>query len=246
MTVNHKKLQPVYHWLKNKLHRCAICFEPTQSATPVCYACRARLTPLTAPLCRCSLPCHPADAGELCGRCIKQPPSFAHSHCAWQYDFPLDRVINRYKHHGDVRLEPLLVELWLQQLPATDPLPDALVPVPLHWWRHFRRGFNQSARLAHCLSQHTGIPLLHALSQPRSSSLLQGQSASDRRRQARGRFRVTLDVTHLRLVIIDDVMTTTSTANEAAHQLLKAGARQVDVWTLCRVLPSAGHATSER
>lgn len=227
----------IYFKLQSALTRCDICSGSTLGSSRVCLTCLKNLPTLNGPLCRCSLPCHPDDVGLLCGRCIKSPPNFTSSHCAWQYGFPLNKLINRYKHQGDIRYEPILVELWLKQLTLPSPLPDALVPIPLHWWRYFRRGFNQSARLGYFLSQHADIPLLHALRQPKPSALLQGQSASARRKHAHGRFVAKGDLSGKHLVVIDDVMTTTSTANDAARALLKAGAKRVDIWALCRVLP---------
>lgn len=133
-----------------------------------------------------------------------------------------------------------MIAIWLERLPQHPFASDALlVPIPMHWQRYWKRGFNQTARLAQQLSQHTGLPVLRALAQPHKTPMLQGLKASTRRRQIRNRFVVTGEVTQRHLILIDDVMTTGSTANEAARLLLRHGAARVDVWTLCRVL--AGH-----
>jgi ComF family protein len=249
MTVNRSIALKVYNWSINNLsgwfQRCPLCREPLrhpeQQHPPhhICPACLQRLQPLSGPLCHCCLPCAEEDAGYHCGRCLKNPPAFADCRSAWQYTFPLNRLINRYKHHGDLSIEPLLFDIWLAALTPPPENVDALVPIPLHWWRQTRRGFNQATRLASLLSPALDLPLLSALDQPRQAKLLQGQTAATRRRQVRGRFHVREDVSNLHLILIDDVMTTGSTANEAARVLLDAGARRVDVWTLCRVLPAS-------
>ena len=243
MTVNHEQTFEVdKRSIIDHINHCACCRQPLQGRLRICHACLSRLTPLPVHLCRCSLPCSAADDGQLCGRCLAHPPAFSHCHCAWQYSFPLDHLINHYKHHGDLSIEPLLLSLWLQRL-ALLPLPAGatLVPIPLHWQRHWQRGFNQAARLGAGLAHSLGLPLLTALSQPARTPMLQGLSAGARRRQVRGRFHLAMEVTGQHLIVVDDVMTTSSTANEAALTLLAGGAARVDVWTLCRVLPDHAH-----
>lgn len=243
MTVNPNYPESVYQSsIIDHKHHCACCRETLTGARRICAACLARLTPPGPHLCRCSLPCAAVDADQLCGRCLAHPPFFSHCHCAWQYSFPLDHLINHYKHHGDLSIEPLLLSIWLQRL-ALLPLPQhaALVPIPIHWQRHWQRGFNQAARLAAGLAHMLGLPLLNALAQPARTPMLQGLTAAARKREVRDRFRVAASVDDRHLILIDDVMTTGSTANEAARILRAAGASRVDVWTLCRVMPDHGH-----
>lgn len=241
MHVNQNGKISVYNWLKNKLlrpvSRCRLCSEALTPGHYICAYCQQQLQPVSSPVCFCNLPCGEADSGKLCGRCINQPPLFSDCHCAWYYQFPLDHLINRYKHESDLSIEPLLEEIWLHRLCGVDTAADALVPIPVHWWRFARRGFNQSARLSYRLSQHLAIRVLPALKQPQTAPLLQGMSAKQRRYHSRGRFSVTIDVSQQHLILIDDVMTTGATANEAARELLAAGAARVDLWALCRVPP---------
>lgn len=224
------------HWQRQ--NRCALCRETLIDKIAICSSCMQLLMPIGPHQCRCGLPCTPADAGNLCGRCLHNPPPFQACHCAWHYGFPLSQLINRYKHHGDLNLEPLLISIWKQELEKIRP-PDkaSLVPIPIHWRRHWQRGFNQSLRLAGSLSNLLQIPLLPALAQPQASPMQQGLSAP-KRQQLKERFIVTCDVRHQTLILIDDVMTTGSTVRDAAHVLLGAGASYVEVWTLCRASKS--------
>ncbi len=222
-----------------QLSLCGLCRQPLTHNRAICHSCLARLPAPSRPVCRCSLPCGEADAGQLCGRCLEQPPLFSRSHCTWLYRFPLNRLINHYKHHGQLALEPLLTDIWLPYLPLHDITDNSLlVPIPIHWRRHGLRGFNQAERFAAQLAKHTGVPLYKALNQPRVAPMLQGLSGRQRRSGIRGQFRVCKTVTDRHIILIDDVMTTGSTANEATRVLLNAGAIQVDLWTLCRVMPS--------
>jgi ComF family protein len=111
----------------------------------------------------------------------------------------------------------------------------AVVPVPLHWRRHRRRGFNQAADLAAAL----GIPIVHALKRVRATSSQTGLAASRRRANVRGAFAVRrrTDVRGLSIVLVDDVATTGATLEGCARALLAAGASEVRALTAARVVP---------
>lgn len=243
MTVNQFCAIMVYNIVRRAADPfavCMLCHNFLGSDRGICSACKTLLKSLPDTLCRCGLPTSVGERDQLCGRCIKRPPHYSATVCAWQYDFPLDRLLNRYKHQGELAIEPLLTAIWLERIETLTFNHEALlVPIPMHWRRYWKRGFNQTARLATQLSHHTGLPVCQALAQPHQTPMLQGLKASARRRQIRNRFEVICDISQRHLILIDDVMTTGSTANEAARLLMKAGAARVDIWTLCRVLP--GH-----
>jgi ComF family protein len=110
---------------------------------------------------------------------------------------------------------------------------SAVVPVPLHWRRRRRRGFNQAADLAAAL----GIPVVHALKRVRATSSQTGLAASQRRANVRGAFamRRRTDVRGLSIVLVDDVATTGATLEGCARVLLAAGASEVRAITAARV-----------
>ena len=125
---------------------------------------------------------------------------------------------------------------------------DAAVPVPLHWWRRRRRGFNQAARLAAGL----GLPVCHALRRSRHTRAQAGLHAADRRANVAGAFALAWRYRWARLrmfaglaprrldglvvVLVDDVATTGATADACARVLLDAGVREVRVLTVARVV----------
>lgn len=200
----------------------------------LCADCLPLLPTNHPSLCRCGLPHAPgSEPAPLCGRCLKDPPPFAASRAPLCYQFPLDALIQRYKYRGD-----LVSETGLEQLVASCPNPwpqaDALCPLPAHWQRRWLRGFDQSERLARRLSRQWQQPLLNALQRGRATPRQQGLSRKQRQRNLQGAFSCTADVQGLHLTLIDDVMTTGSSARAAARCLLEHGARQVTVWTLAR------------
>ncbi|MBX2826250.1 MAG: ComF family protein [Gammaproteobacteria bacterium] len=115
---------------------------------------------------------------------------------------------------------------------------EAIVPVPLHWRRFWRRGFNQARELSLHLSRHSEIPLRDVLQRQKNTAVQASLSRKERMSNCRGAFRLkkrAFDVRGLRLLLIDDVFTTGSTVNACARQLKQqGGAREVSVLTVAR------------
>ena len=118
---------------------------------------------------------------------------------------------------------------------------EAVTPVPLHWRRQWDRGFNQSDLLAREIARRCGIPAVHALKRVRSTLTQAGLSNTGRRRnvakafQCRRGARWARCVAGKRILLIDDVMTTGSTAGSCALALKRAGAARVALLTVARV-----------
>jgi len=113
-----------------------------------------------------------------------------------------------------------------------------IVPVPLHWWRKWQRGFNQSELLGRALAKRTGVPLVEALRRTRPTSVQAGLSNTARRRNVTGAFRSGRGSSALagkHVLLIDDVMTTGSTAAACAAALKKTGVQRVALLTVARV-----------
>jgi ComF family protein len=118
----------------------------------------------------------------------------------------------------------------LRELPAT-----AVVPVPLHWYRHWGRGYNQSEVLSRALARELGIPCRHRwLRRVKWAAPQTQQTPAGRRQNVRQAFAVRPRVA-LRgatLILVDDVITTGSTASEAAGALRASGAGTIVVVVL--------------
>jgi ComF family protein len=229
--------------------RCAGCdtFLPPQSTRRLCLACLANLQPVDDPICRaCGTPLTSASAIlELCERCAKSPPSFDKARALYFYNASADAgtdilgsVIRRHKYGPNQALGAVLAELLEDQLPL-DGQYDVVVPVPLHRRRLLRRGFNQSALLAAAVSARLGCRLdVATLTRVIATSPQTAQDLDSRRRNVHKAFAVRYPerIAGLKVLLIDDVLTTGATANECARVLRAAGAGSVDVLTIARAI----------
>lgn len=173
----------------------------------------------------------PTCAANL--RRVSSPPSLYGADGlagGYRYDVISAPAIHRLKYQNAKHLAPRLAAAI--DLPEKWQL-DAVVPVPLHPKRLRERRYNQSTLLAHSLAERLNIPVLEALERTRDTQSQTKLTGEQRNKNVREAFRVTADVAGLRLLLIDDVITTGATACECARSLREAGARNVYV---CGVL----------
>ncbi len=239
--VNHSDAAKVYRRsFFDLFSHCLLCGH--QQGKLICKACESLLQPLPSAQCRCGLPFN-ATNGEhsltetapLCGRCIRHPPPFSASTAVYPYQFPVDRLIQGFKYQGKMVNERALQQL-IHQAELPWPHCDLLCPLPVHWLRRWQRGFDQGERLANLLGQQWQRPVVQALTRYRPTPHQQGLTRSQRQRNLRQAFRCRARIQGRHILLIDDVMTTGSTAREASRVLLDAGAASVQVWCLARTL----------
>lgn len=187
----------------------------------------------------------PLDEEGRCRLCRLGVTQFSAAYAFAFYDGRVRQLIHLLKYSG---FQPLGRPLgrWLVRAYPRESRYDALVPVPLHWWKRFRRGYNQSELLAREVSAHTGIPVAPALVRTRRSQTQAGLSQAQRRLNVRGIFAANprIDSSGKRLLLIDDVLTSGATANACAAALKRAGAARVDVLTLARTDRRARHGST--
>lgn len=200
----------------------------------VCAPCAQALPHWTGGCRRCALVL-PRDV-EACGSCIARPPAFDSARAALAYRAPVDRLVQRFKFHGDLAAGRFLATELAAALTDASPLrPELLVPVPLHWTRRWKRGFNQAESLARDLGGALGLDWDPLLERTRRTATQSELPAGRRGGNVRGAFRarrIPQGLAHIALV--DDVMTTGATLNECARVLKRAGVARVDVWVVAR------------
>ena len=221
--------------------QCEVCLG--WGAARICQACVQRFVRPGPRCARCGLRLG-VDFGT-CGACLREPPPFASTLCATDYQFPWDRLIAAFKFHNQPELAAPMaacmgnaVRAWQQASPGAL-LPQALLPVPLAAPRLAQRGYNQAWELARRLGRALQLQARPDLLSRAVDTAHQAELGREQRqRNLRSAFlaepatRATLKGLHVALV--DDVMTTGATVAEAAHELLRSGASRVDVWVLAR------------
>lgn len=200
--------------------------------SPICTPCWSKIKRYAGPSCRiCAMP-FSSEYSNICGQCLKKAPPFLKVINYGLYEGALAEAINQLKFHGVKRLsKPLGILLQRLDLPAM----DGIVPVPLSIKGLRERGFNQSLLIARVISKEIKVPLLMDILLKKKETPPQvGLSAKERLLNLKNAFEVKGNVDGLRLLLIDDVMTTGATVTECSKVLMKAGAKEVIVLTLAR------------
>jgi ComF family protein len=216
---------------------CVLCGAPGLPGVDLCTGCMNDL-PRNRPCCpRCAIPMPPDQPpGWVCGECRRHPPPFALAHTAFVYREPVTVMVAGAKFRGRLNLARLLgICLAGSLLDSHVELPDLVVPVPLHPARMRERGYNQALEIARAAAPRLGVRIDAARCvRTRSVTPQEGLERAQRRRNVRGAFEVggRLDAAHV--AILDDVVTTGSTAAEMAKALRGAGVDRVDLWAVAR------------
>ena len=214
---------------------CLNCGLPSRRAIDLCHGCELSLPALA---CHCSVCAEPLTHPGICGHCLKSPPDFFRVVAPYEYRPPLDGWILGLKHRGELRAGRTLGWLLADHLLShREQLfwPDCLVPVPLHWRRRLGRGFNQAQEIARMISLRTGLPICRDLAhRARPTDHQQALTREQRARNMRRAFEATPEAEGRHIAIIDDVVTTASTARALSTALINAGARSVQVWAVAR------------
>jgi ComF family protein len=220
---------------------CRVCGRAVESRHDgvVCATCWAKLEPPPFHCEKCDVAVsrpRMTDGAICCGLCDEF--AFEYARCSGPYQGPLREIVLWLKSHPHlpVRVRNLLFETFCR-LPDHESI-DAILPVPLHPERMKERGFNQAEIIAEALAASTGRRLdrvsLHRIKPTERHRA--GMGANQRARSLENAFsaRESRLIRDRRLLVVDDIMTTGSTANEIAKTLLASGAKSVNMLTLAR------------
>ena len=221
---------------------CPGCQMPLIEGNALCPSCWRGVRFIRAPVCdRLGTPL-PFDTGEVTvsAAALAAPPDYDRARAVAHHAGLMRRLVAGFKYSERQEARALFAR-WMTSAGAELIADcDVIVPVPIHPWRLFRRGYNQSAVLAQTIGRLSGKPvsvsqlIRHKLKRPQV-----GLKGADRRRNPRGAFKVrnaaAKPFAGRRVLLIDDVITTGATISACARELRAAGAIGVDVLALTLV-----------
>ncbi len=222
--------------------RCISCRVPTASAHELCAECWDTVRFVHPPYCTvCALPLE-FDMGEetTCAKCSDKQPFYDSLRTVFHYDEHSQKLVTRYKYSDATYMTERFAK-WMFEA-AKDCLTDHIdfvVPVPLHWRRSWRRGYNQSALLARRIAAFSGAGYApDMLKRTRHTSPQASLNQRQRRRNVKQAFalhkRYADEVKDAHIMLVDDVMTTGATLEACVASLRQAGAKEVHLLTLAR------------
>ncbi|MEI9851677.1 MAG: ComF family protein [Sphingomonas sp.] len=220
--------------------RCPGCGEIVPADHRFCAECWGSLRFLGPPWCAsCQAP-FDFDRGEgaACARCLADPPPFEGVRAAVAYGEVARDVAIKLKYGGRIACAATMAQAMARLMPGDAGL---LVPVPLHRWRIWGRGFNQAALIAAALSRATGVPAdAHLLRRVKATPVLRGLGPGGRAKAVAGAFALGAGARERlkgkAVVLVDDVHTSGATARACARVLKRGGAASVILVCWARVL----------
>lgn len=214
--------------------RCPRCGGITPDQHSFCVACWQGLSFIGDPCCvRCGLPFEYDGGVAECGACLAEPPPFERLRAAVSYGEIARNVALKLKYGGRPGVALTMARLMQRHVRPEDE-GAILVPVPLHRWRIWRRGYNQSALIASALGRRTGLATdLGLIRRVKATPPLKGMGRRQRALTVRGAFAIDpagkARVRGRSFLLVDDVYTSGATAAGCAKLLKRAGAESVGV-----------------
>jgi ComF family protein len=225
--------------------RCLICgtLLKENESSFFCSGCRSRINFVKSPQCtRCGLPFqNTEDEDHLCGECILSKPFFSTARALGKYEGALMEAIHLFKYKGKITIGKTLGKLMAQAEYNSLNIRDysLIIPIPLHRKKLAERGFNQSLILAREIAAEFSMPLdfttLKRNVYTKSQTTL---TRNERKSNVKGAFEINNPgvIKGKRILLIDDVFTTGSTARECSRMLIRHRADEVAVLTLARTV----------
>ncbi|MFK8066858.1 MAG: ComF family protein [Gammaproteobacteria bacterium] len=222
---------------------CVLCGErcnktDTFKSTFLCSACKKDLPIINNPCQVCGMPLSLKSSTKICGSCLNNAPFYQQSLIPLQYNFPVTSLVKQLKFNNKFIYSEILSQILLEKIQqGSSSFPEYIIPVPLHFYRLIKRGFNQSELIAKSLSCQLEIPVdLKCCKRIRNTPHQTGFTINERNKNIRNAFSVNGTFSAKHIAIVDDVVTTGSTVNELARMFQKSGVEKIEIWAAARTI----------
>lgn len=213
---------------------CLGCSHSIETKHYFCPACKKQLKHLDNPCTLCGM--ENQGSGSLCAACLYDPPRWQKLVAPLIYQGLARDLLIQLKFSESLHLANSLVSTVIEQFDTGKPLPEVLLPVPLHRNRLLSRGYNQAFEIARIMSHLLDIPVeSRALRRVRDTASQSGLSAYKREKNILKAFAYDSPTYYSHVAVVDDIVTTGSTANEITKTLHRNGIEHVEIWGLARV-----------
>lgn len=219
---------------------CHVCGEALLEFTrvPVCARCIALPEPFAADFfcVSCKTPFvnrAPLDEAGQCALCRLGTKGFDTAYTFGAYEGTLRQLVHLFKYGKMQPLASGFGDMLARALPRELAV-DVVVPMPLHWWKRWQRGFNQSELLAREVARRWNAPVRNAARRKKNTTAQAGLTNAKRRANVQGAFEIRGRLDGKHVLLVDDVMTTGATASACGRALKRAGAARVTLLTLAR------------
>jgi len=217
---------------------CVLCGrrDPHSGYTGLCLDCHGELPAIRRPCHRCGLPLPDAPRIGVCGRCQANPPPYGRCVAPLAYTPPVPQLIGGLKYGHRLHYARVLGELLAVHLAHRHaPLPELILPVPLHAGRIRERGFNQALEIALAAGKRLRIRVDRTrLRRTRPTLPQTGLDRRSRLQNLKEAFELGDGPAASHVAVLDDVVTTGATVGTIAKVLHRAGIPEVSVWAIAR------------
>lgn len=146
---------------------CVVCKQNAAQRYSICASCEQSLPRAAAPCCHCGVTLgNQLTIDSCCGRCLHNPPNFNFCKAAFLYASPINKLVSNFKFSAKFDIGHALSKILAKEINAyyrNKPVPQYLIPVPLHRKRQRLRGFNQALEISKVISAGCRIPLLKSV-----------------------------------------------------------------------------------
>ena len=215
---------------------CAVC--AGSSTHVVCQSCEDEFSASEWRCLSCALPLN--QSLDYCGNCLRTSPSFHRAFTLYDYEGVVAFLIKKMKYEARLSVAQFFagkVAEKIGEMQSSGHHYDAFIPMPLHKKRIRERGYNQVIELLRSLKSTSPIET-NSAQRVKQTTPLTDLTLAQRKKEIKGAFNLLVPLTYKSILLVDDVMTTGSTASACAKILLENGASSIEILTITRGIPA--------